>query len=190
MRGGARGGAALALIAALGVLLGGCELLGPAFGGPFGGDPFPSSSPIASYTSGKATIAITGGETIVLDRLGHGATVDSLFGSDVSWTGSSGWHVRVNGAGASDAGAFGGAAGFSGYVAFDRIADGAHWTTLGGDDRCIVDVTVVSAATLRGTASCKGVEWYDALDLPTRPDGPKPLDEPKFDAEVTFEATR
>ena len=37
------------------------------------------------------------------------------------------------------------------------------------------------------SATCKGVAWYDALDMEfTGP--PKPLDEPKFDAEITFEA--
>ena len=58
-------------------------------------------------------------------------------------------------------------------------------------DRCIVDIDVVGADALRGTATCKGVEWFDVMDSsPIAPDGPKALDVPKFDAEVTFEAKR
>jgi hypothetical protein len=45
------------------------------------------------------------------------------------------------------------------------------------------------AKAIRGTAACKGVEWYDALDVPFNASGPKELDEPTFDADVTFEAT-
>jgi hypothetical protein len=72
-------------------------------------------------------------------------------------------------------------------LAFDQIADGHHWTTF-DPSRCIVDVKVADAKEIRGTATCKGVEWIDALDMTSTPTGPKPLNEPKFDAEVTFDA--
>ena len=76
----------------------------------------------------------------------------------------------------------------SAYLTLDRIADGQHWTTF-DPSRCIVNVKVADAKELRGTATCKGVEWFNALDLPfTTTTAPKPLDQPKFDADVTFEA--
>jgi hypothetical protein len=171
-------------------VLGGCELLmRGALGEDLGGD-FPSSSPIAAYAHGTATIAVAGGETIVLDQVGAGAGVDSLYGSDVRWTGSKGWNVRISGVG-GDSGGFGGGNPFgSGYLTFDRLTEGQHWSSMFGD-RCIVNIDVVDAQALRGRATCKGVEWFDVLDSsPMGADGPKALDVPKFDAEVTFEATR
>ena len=167
------------------LVLSGCQrFLGPAFDGNF-----PSPSPIASYSSGTASIAIAGGETIKLDNVAAGSGVDSMFGSNVRWSGSSGWNLRVTGAGAAQG--FGGGVGFgsgSAYLTLDRIVDGEHWTTF-DPSRCIVDVKVADAKELRGTATCKGVEWFNALDLPfTTTTAPKPLDQPKFDAEVTFEA--
>lgn len=173
---------------ALAVSLGGCDLLmsGP-FGPAFDGD-FPSSSPIATYRSGTATIAIAGGETIELDQLADGAQVDSLFGSEVRWTDPSGWNLRLSGAG-MDGGELGPMPFGAGFLTLDRIADGRHWSTFDGT-RCIVDVDAIDARALRGRATCKGLEWYDDLDLQQNAAGPKPLDEPKFDAEVTFEAIR
>jgi hypothetical protein len=167
------GGTGLAIVVA------GCSaFLGPGFDGDF-----PSSSPIAAYATGRATIAIKGGETIQLDQVAKGSGVDSAFGSDVRWTGASGWHLRVTGAGGDET--FGSG---NGYLTFDRIADGQHWTTGYDDSRCIVDVEVVDAKAIRGSATCKGVKWYDALDLPFSAEEPQVLDQPKFDAEVTFEA--
>ena len=85
--------------AALALLLAGCSaFLGP---GAFGND-LPSSSPIATYSTGKATIAIKDGETIELDQVAEGSGVDSLFGSDVHWTGPSGWHLLVSVAGGNE----------------------------------------------------------------------------------------
>ena len=165
--------------AALAVLLSGCSAL---LGGPFGDD-LPSSSPIAAYSTGKATIAIKDGETIELDQLAEGSGVESLFGSDVHWTGPSGWHLRVSGAGGNEDFGFEG-----GYINLDRITDGQHWTTQFDGSRCITDVTVVDATAIRGSATCKGVQWYDALDMSFTGGEPKKIDEPKFDAEITFEA--
>jgi hypothetical protein len=170
----------------LALLLAGCEmLLGPAFGGSaFGEGPLASPSQIATYATGTVTIAIKGGETIVLDRMAPGSGVNTLFGSDVRCTGPSGWHVRIGGAGVNEAFGIGG----GGYLTLDRIVDGQHWTTYDGS-RCVVDIEVADAKAIRGTAACKGVEWYDALDVPFNASGPKELDEPKFDADVTYEAT-
>ena len=180
---------AVALLgASIALLLVGCEaLLGTAFGSAQGGN-FPSPSPIAAYTTGTATITIKGGETIKLDKLAADSGVNSLFGSNVRWTGQSGWNMRLNGAG-SEAG-FGTG---SGFLTFDRIVEDQHLTTYDAS-RCIVQVEVIDAKSLDGTATCKGVEWYDALDLPFGGGGafgegrPTAVDQPKFDAEVTFEA--
>ena len=180
-------GAAVAGLAAAAVVASGCGLLFP----PTGLDgSIPSSSPIASYRTGAATIAIDGGKAIQLSTLAEGASIDSLYGSNVHWTGTGGWHVRLSGAGGNDGG-FGGLGGFgsSGTVILDRIADGQHLTTY-DPSRCIVDIKVADKTGLRGKATCKGLEWYDALDLGGfSPDEPKDLDLPKFDAELTFEAT-
>jgi hypothetical protein len=171
--------AAVVASGALALILGGCS----AFFGPgFEGD-FPSSSPIAAYSTGTATIAIKDGETIKLDQVADGSGVDSVFGSDVRWTSPSGWHLRVNGAGGNEE--FGAPAG---YLTLDRILEGQHWTTMFDESRCITDVDVVDANAIRGSAICKGVAWYDALDMQFNAGPPKPLDEPKFDAEITFEA--
>jgi hypothetical protein len=166
--------------ATLALILGGCSaFLGP---GAFGDD-LPSSSPIATYSTGKATIAIKDGETIELGQVAEGSGVDSLFGSDVHWTGPSGWHLRVSGAGGNEGFGFEG-----GYINLDRITEGQHWTTQFDGSRCITDVTVVDATAIRGSATCKGVQWYDALDMTFTRGEPKKIDEPKFDAEITFEA--
>jgi hypothetical protein len=179
----ARRGRALAAIGAItvAVFAGGCELLFPGAGFA---DEFPSSSPIATFATGSATIAVGGGETIELTELAKGASIDSLFGSNVHWTGPDGWHVRVTGAGAGA-----GLGGFaeSAYVSIDRIFDGKHWTTM-DPSRCIVDVVVADKTRIKGSATCRGLEWYDALDSNFTADGPTALGEPKFDAELTFEA--
>jgi hypothetical protein len=173
----------------LALVLGGCELLmRGALGEDLSGG-FPSSSPIATYAHGTATIVVAGGETIVLDQIAAGAGVDSFYGSDVRWTGSKGWNVRISGVG-GDSSDFGGVNPFDGgYLTFDRLTEGQHWSSMFGD-RCIVNIDVVDADALRGTATCKGVAWFDVMDSPMGPDGPKALDVPTFDAEVTFEATR
>ena len=184
-----RGVVAAVIGVSLALLLGGCELLmRGALGEGFNGG-LPSSSPIATYAHGTATIVVAGGETIVLDQIAAGAGVDSLYGSDVRWTSSNGWNVRISGVGGGS-GDFGGVGPFGGgYLTFDRLTEGQHWSSM-FDDRCIVDIDVVDAEALRGSATCKGVEWFDVMDSPMDPDGPKALDVPKFDAEVTFEATR
>jgi hypothetical protein len=164
--------------AVLALFLGGCSAFMPGFGGAF-----PSSSPIAAYATGTASIAIKDGETITLDEVAEGSGVDSVFGSDVRWTGPSGWHLRVSGAGGSEE--FGGG---EGYITLDRIVDGQHWTTTFDGSRCITDVDVVDPKTIRGSATCKGIVWYDALDMEFTHGPPEPIDEPKFDAEITFEA--
>jgi hypothetical protein len=121
-----------------------------------------------------------------MSELAKGATIDSIFGSEVHWSSPDGWHLRVDGAGADDGG-LGGFGGEFAYVSIDRIFDGNHWTTFEAS-RCLIDVVVADKSRLKGTATCKGLEWYDALGAGFTAEGPTTLDEPKFDAELTFEA--
>src|SRR5262245_17297834 len=125
-------------------------------GGGFGSD-FPAPSQIASFSTGHATIAIAGGETIELDKVGAKSGIESIIGADVRWTGDDGWSLQVSGAGADypdgvttiDTPAL---------LMLDRITDGSHWTTY-DPSRCVVTVEVADKTGLRGSATCKGVEW-------------------------------
>ncbi|MFL5776317.1 MAG: hypothetical protein ACJ76W_08590, partial [Chloroflexota bacterium] len=132
---GGRAAVALALVAAivLALIAAGCEmLLGPGFGA----DDFPSSSPIATFTTGSATVAIDGGAPMHLTTLESGSGIDSLFGSDSHWSNADGWHVHLAGAGADSPGGIGGGPGA--FLTLDRIQGGEHWSTL-DPTRCIVD---------------------------------------------------
>ena len=151
------------------------ESFGP--GGP------PGPSPLATYSKGQATLALSDGSTITLDRISPGPHLFSEFGSNVRWSNADGWYLTVAGAGAAD-GAFGEA-----YLQLDRIQDHVHWTS---DDptRCHVVVQVANASGLRGTAACSGMRWIDALGGSgfVGPPSPVPGEEP-FDAQISFEAT-
>ena len=183
-----RGLAAIATASIVALVAGGCSLL---FGGDFGAFPMDpelmSSSPLASYAEGSATIAIAGGDTITLDDVDPESKIDSLFGSDVHWSNADGWHLRINGAGMNLGGPDSGIEGTA-FLTIDRINDGTHWSTF-DPSRCIVDVDDADETGLRGTATCKGLTWFDAMMGPLGPMEPSKVDEPEFDAEITFEAT-
>ena len=74
-----------------------------------------------------------------------------------------------------------------GYITLDRILDGEHWTTMFDGGRCITDVIVVTAA-FRGIGDLQGRRLVRRTGHGVHAGPPKPLDEPKFDAEITFEA--
>jgi hypothetical protein len=145
----------------------------------------PSPSTLAVYSKGTATIAIESGETITLDQVVAGSSVSSAYGSEVRWTGPGGWTVRVSNVGVPNT--YGSTGSNGGYLVLDRAVGGEQWTTR-GDARCIIHIDVVDATTLRGTATCTEVAWYDASNQPFEAGQQPPLDEPKFDAAVTFEA--
>jgi len=69
----------------------------------------------------------------------------------------------------------------------DQIADGHHWTTFdpGRADRRQGSPTRRRSA---GTAHLQGRRMDRRADMTSTPVGPKPAHEPKFDAEVTFDA--
>ncbi|HVL52864.1 MAG TPA: hypothetical protein VM344_01230 [Vitreimonas sp.] len=171
-------------LAALGALtvpwLTGCGY----FGYPMFDDDFPEPSVIATYTQGSATLELADGTVIELPNVAKGSNLATPMGSSVRWTGGDGWHLRLNGAGGDEM------FGEMSYLTFDRLTDGEHWTTEYAMDRCIVDIDLADATGVRGSATCKGVRWYDALDqsFSFEQGLPDPLDEPKFEAEVTFEA--
>ena len=103
------------------------------------------------------------------------------------WTNADGWSLRVNGAGMSLPNGIGTPIESPAFITLDRISDGHHRTTF-DPSRCIVTVAAADKTGVRGTATCRGVEWYDALDGVSI-EQPKPADQPEFDAEITFEAT-
>ena len=181
---GSRGGAVAICGLLVAFVAGGCELLMGSAG--FGTD-LPAPSQIASFATGAATIAITGGETVELNGLDQTSGIDSLMGSDVRWTNADGWSLRVSGTGAIGPDGTGTTFETPAFITLDRISDGHHWSTL-DPSRCIVTIAVADKTGVRGSATCRGVEWYDALDGVSIAQ-PKPADAPMFDAEITFEAT-
>jgi len=159
--------------------LAGCSYFGFPYPGDF--EDYPEPSIIATYETGTATITLEDGTLIELDQVARHSTLDTMSGTSVRWTGGDGWHLTLGGAGGDDEiyGSFA-------YLQFDRIVDTEHWTIF-DSDRCIVDVERVDKTVVEGTATCRGLEWFDALEQPMMSE-PSPLDEPKFDAEITFEA--
>ena len=205
------GGAVAVCLLALGaaVAAGGCELVlgaagmgggvggiggvgvtspddGGAVNGPFesfgpGGPPGPTA--LATFSNGQATLILSDGSPILLDRISPGPHLFSEFGSNVRWSSADGWYLTVAGAGAV-AGALGDA-----YLQLDRIQDHVHWT-IDDPSRCHVVIQTASSNGLRGTASCSGMRWVDALGGSgfVGPPSPPPGDVP-FDAQISFEAT-
>jgi hypothetical protein len=164
----------------------GCELLFPGFAPPVGDPGFPGASPLAEFGSGTAKIAIEGGETLELGQLHGDAELNSFFGASISWENESGWYLRLLGAGDK---AGGPAADFPATLTIDRIVDGEHWSTR-DPERCLVDIDKADKTGVKGSATCKGLQWHDALasyDI-SGPNEDLVPDQPKFDATITFEA--
>ena len=142
-------------------------------------------SPSAAYGQGRATIAIAGSDAeIVLDELLRPGTFEASLGGDAAFRSADGWHLQVLGASTG-----GGVSLFgSGYVQLDWISDGRHWTIF-DPTRCVLTVTTADATALRGSATCKGLRWSDAIGGGYSAAGPIYVPgEPPFDAEITFEA--
>ncbi|MEO5884993.1 MAG: hypothetical protein ABIQ58_05700 [Candidatus Limnocylindrales bacterium] len=179
-RAGQGGLVALVMIAAL--VVGGCQYLFGLDPTEPGFEPYASPRPLATYTTGRATVDIVGGATVVLDRLSSPASLLADYGADTAFTGE-GWFVRVYAAASSF-----GPLGPGGYLQLDRIVDGQHWTSA-DPSRCIVTVDLVDTTGLRGSATCKGLRWTDALGSGFMPIQPAYIEgQPAFDAEIIFEA--
>jgi hypothetical protein len=162
----------------------GCELFLPGTFTPDG--QLQEPSPRATYTKGSATLAMGDGTKVTLDRLSEGPHLIALYGSSIRWSNADGWSLQLTGAGASSE--LGNLLGSGGYLQLDRIVGVEHWQTY-ETGRCIVDIDVANETSLKGSATCMGLEWSDALVAPF-PGDPKEIDQPAFDAEITFEATR
>ena len=185
-----RAAAVAALVGAVFVLSGCQYLLGlggmppvtpPDFGSFDPGDPmFSPPPPLATYTTGSATVSI-GGAVAKLDRLAGGALYQGGLGAEVDWTDGKGLYLRFFGTpeAQSPTGA--------GFVTLDRIADGQHWTTP-DPSLCTVKVTQAGTKGIAGTATCTGLRWIDTMApyigvQPAYVEGEAP-----FDAEITFGA--
>jgi len=189
---GRRGAGALVAFATA-IVVSGCSLLFPGFEGSpiFHGDPNASGelgppSARATYVAGKATISTNDGTKVTLDRLNGGAQVLAGWGANARLSNSQGWSLRVAAAGL-ELGPNAPDPGVDAFVELDRIVAGKHLSTR-DPSRCVVTVTTVDERALRGKATCKGLQWFDALDVPTLGEPPD-TGAPKFDAEITFEAT-
>lgn len=181
-----RGLAHVLAVAALVSGISGCSLLDLllADAPPFDPDePFPFPTAEATFSTGTATIEVAGGETLVLRELAGEATVQPDFGINVRWTDGEGWYLALFAL--PDLGGFPS----SQYLTFDWIADGRHWTIM-DPGRCVTTLEQADARGVSGTATCRGLQWTDALGAFAGGMGipqPVPGVEP-FDAELTFEA--
>src|SRR5882672_6460232 len=90
-------GAASPALAGLFALLfaAGCELLTPGLG--IAPDELANPSPIASYTSGSATIALGDGTKVQLTELHGKAALYKTFGATVGWEDNDGWYLQFTG---------------------------------------------------------------------------------------------
>ena len=135
------------------------------------------------YPTGRATVAIDGGTAMVLDRLTVPGTYDPSFGAQITLAGPDGWYLQLYDAVAS----MPAEAGYS-FLSLERIVDRQHWT-LADPSRCDLVITQADASGLRGTASCHGLRWADALAGGWL-GGPHHIQgQDVFDAEITFEAS-
>ncbi|HEY7590785.1 MAG TPA: hypothetical protein VH723_07315 [Candidatus Limnocylindrales bacterium] len=169
-----------------GLLLVPAVVAGCGFLFPFSDEEFAPPSPLATYRTGTATLTLEDGSRIVLDRINAGPHVWSSFGTEVRWFGTDaadGWNFKINGAGMDTPFP-------SALATFDRVAGGQHWTTL-FSDACDLDVEKADKTGIRGTASCEGLRWVDALDgYSMGLNTPSPVEgQPRFDVTVTFEAS-
>ena len=188
------------------VLVAGCYFPFGGFGG-FDDDQIPFPTVLAEYSTGSAQIVLTHdgeSQTVTLDQMGRGSSLDNLSGAAVSWKSGDGWILQVTAydvgavfapfpsprassspAPNSDMGAY------SGEVTIQRISGAEFWTASSysaSGNRCIVDIVDVSASVVEGSATCRGLRWSDGT-APNNFMTPVFIeDQEPFDAEITFEA--
>ena len=133
--------------------------------------------PLATFTTGSATLSIAGVKTELGDLSGTGA-VYADGGSEAGWTNGAGTYIRVYSEPESLSG--------QGFVTIDRIVNSQHWT-IADPAACKVTLTTNDATGLAGNATCNGMRWVDALS-PGGPQQPGIEGEAPFDAEITFQA--
>ena len=169
--------------AVVAVALAGCSLFFPGYS-EFEEFPEIGDEPTVAYTSGTATIEVDG-TTLTLDELAVGGGEWAEFGASATWRGTDGWILQVSGALADGEIA---PIGFSGYLTLHRIDDGQHWTTL-DPGRCIVTIDRIDEDGMAGSATCRDLEWMDAIVSDFAFEPPRIEDQDAFDAEITFEAS-
>ncbi|MGH2474136.1 MAG: hypothetical protein ACRDIL_02640 [Candidatus Limnocylindrales bacterium] len=167
------------LLAGAVLVAGGCQYL---LGLPTDPD-FTMPTPEAVYGEGRATVKIGSDPAITLDELARPGTFDPMIGGEVTFRGVDGWSVQVLGAQVG-----GGFMLQPGWIQLDRIVDGQHWT-IADPTRCVLTIVAADPFALRGSATCKGLRWSDALGGGAyMPEPAYIADQPAFDAEITFEA--
>lgn len=169
-------------LAVVAVALAGCSLFYPGWT-EYEDFPEIGEDPTIAYTTGTATIEVDG-TSRTLDELADGGGEWADYGASATWRGTDGWILQVSGAVAEgDLAPFG----FGGYLTLHRIAHGEHWTTY-DPSRCIITIDRVDDDGLAGSATCRGMEWVDAI-VDEFQFEPRSIDgEAPFDAEITFRA--
>jgi hypothetical protein len=164
--------------------LSGCSLLDLLFGfpPPFDPDePFPLPTLEASFSTGSATLELDG-ETIVLDELAGEAGISADVGYSVRWEDGEGRYLSLYGS--PD---FGGLPS-SQYLTLDWINGDEHWVIV-DTMRCVTTIDQADGDGLRGSATCRGLQWGDYFDMSSISGFPEPIEgQAPFDAEITFEA--
>ena len=196
------------ILLALALVLSGCLPFGSLSDfGDFGDGDFPMPTVLAVYTQGTTTIEIKQADTtqtITLTRVADGSQLSTFSGGIVTWRSDDGWGLQVSTIDMSmpfgnppspSAGASPGptAAPYLMELAVMLIADHEFWRASGnyGDsgNRCIVDLAEFSEMRVSGSATCRGLKWYDGTSAPMYIDQPYIEGQEPFDAEITFEAT-
>jgi hypothetical protein len=154
-------------------------LPGPTLPGDGGSGAEPKA--VGAYRTGHATITLSDGTQVVLDRINRGPHLYEQFGAQVRWSNGAGWYLTISGAGAqADMG--------SPYAILDRIVAGRH-LTISDPAACTLTIDAANSQSLRGSASCRSLHWTDAIDIGM--DGtPRDAGLPDVSAMLTFEATQ
>jgi hypothetical protein len=162
-------------LAVVGVVLAGCELLGPPADG-FG-------EALATYETGYATMTI-GDETIQLDQIAPGPHLTAGYGAEVYWYNDEGWGLRISGGEASP-----GFFDIPAMLSIDRVRT-TYWSAMDWESGCDIKLTEIDEHGIRGTATCKGLRWTDMLHGGSSgwPQDRYVEGEPAFDATLEFEA--
>jgi predicted small lipoprotein YifL len=191
----------IVVVAVVAAALAACGSTGPAISAPPqapvsagsssdpNGDVLPS--PIGTYHSGRATLALSDGSTVVLDTIAPGPHLFTVVGSHIVFTNAAGWYLTVDGAGAppdqSDP-----SNPLAADVQIDRITNGHHLAASAPADACTSTVSAATPVALSGGASCHGLTWTDVLLSgggfdPSSTASAAPGTAP-FDAQITFDA--
>jgi hypothetical protein len=160
----------------------------------FGEDDFPEPSLAATYLTGAATLEITQAGTsrsVPLTHVGPGSQLLADLGANVNWRNDQGmvlnlWGYNIGGSGiplVDD--------GTAADVTLHSIQDNTWWTASAfgpSGNRCIVDVTEMSATAIIGSATCRGLRWVDGASGVPIGEPPYIEGQEPFDATITFEA--